>query len=673
MGLLPLHLSTLVVFLSCLITGASQSPEAFWLMLLSFFALALLIWDKSGKNKPLEISELVLLPALSVFFTAIMLLPLPQALHQILSPDTAKDLATAGSLLGQSLFPRALSISPFKTSERLMQLITALNLFIVASDTTSKTRALKWVATMSFAVFLTALGHYLVGAEKIWGLYPMGGGFFQAPLMNPNNLSRLFGVLSLLSLAGLSMRLDSSFRWNDKALLVASACISAMGAFLAQSRWGMICFAFCLIFAVKSKRIAWGILGLCAFVGLGLFVSEMQTLSNPQSYWAKLELLGQFPTLMKHHWVAGIGPGSLRFEFHKWIPADFTTTNILFTSQYVITYLENSTLQIFLDHGLFLGLALAAVAVWTFMRVWGATPELAWVLFFVWIGDFSDFALECSPVLFLCILTLALAPSKTWSLKIPSATLGLASTSLLGVLTIPYWLKQHANYLDVQYAYSQAVKNHSAEWLRYATHRRPTFYRGHLFLARLTGDFKEYQLAVSSNPGSLGELLEETKRVDLLPVKTKSGLEELLRYAFRHQNAALATLTLSKLIGNENPDDEYALWLAQTRVLQQGLEATIEETSAWSSSLEKPCPFARWRLEALRQLGKPTQALAELTQFGDCLDNPDLWKADLYTQNKEPAKAMPIIRQLLNADPEEPALKSRFDSLSTELARAIEH
>jgi hypothetical protein len=194
-----------------------------------------------------------------------------------------------------------------------------------------------------------------------------------------------------------------------------------------------------------------------------------------------------------------------------------------------------------------------------------------------------------------------------------------------------------------------------------------------LFLARLTGDFKEYQLAVSSNPGSFGELLEKTKRPDLLPVKTKTGLEELMRYALRHQNSALATQTLTELIKEQSLDDELALWLAQTRVLQQGLELTVEETASWSKSLEKPCPFARWRLESLRQLGKPTQALSELPKFQDCLDSPDLWKADLYAQNKEPAKAMPIIRQLLNADPENPALKSRFEGLSTELAKAIEH
>ena len=131
---LSFHMALFTIMISGLLMGAWHTPVIITLMLLSFFALGLLTLSKIQTGHSLSTHWLIALPALSVLFTLSMIIPIPTALHAILSPDSSADLHKAYDLLGHTPKVFYLSLAPSQTAIRFMQLLTALALFLVISD-----------------------------------------------------------------------------------------------------------------------------------------------------------------------------------------------------------------------------------------------------------------------------------------------------------------------------------------------------------------------------------------------------------------------------------------------------------------------------------------------------------------------------------------------------------
>lgn len=653
---LSLHLALFTIMISGPLWGAWHAPVVFWLMLLSLFALGLHCLYKLQNERPLITNWLIILPALSILFTLSMIVPIPVNLHAILSPDSSADLQKAYVLLGQHPKTLFLSLAPRETAIRFMQLLTALALFLIISDQAKHERAQKlifdWILAGALLFLLIALHH--------------------RPMVNQNNVARIFGIFSLLC----AVQFQESKAPFRQALFGLTAILCGVSIYMTPSRWGMISFSICLLFFLKSWKLKLGIISAFVLVASGIALSRLSSLADPETWWVKIELLGYLPGILQRHWISGIGQGALSLEYYKQVWPDFNA-NPLFSYYYVITHLENTTLQTLVDHGLIKGLILWSLAIWAFMLVAKTRPNLLPVFLFVWIGDFSDFAFESGTVLYLCTLTLALCPIN-FKLKLSprKLTTAFAGTLVLAGLATPLvWKQNQVNYLNPNHAYAHSMINppHSKAWLDYTLTRRPTFFGAHMMLARwhwnqrnYTQARQEYRLAAASYPGYLYPILEEATLIaphhrELLPNESPEALKIWLDFALKHQYAGEALEALQTLTQGQAPKDgQTALWFAQILILQQGLEKTVEQTNNWGKDLQKPCPFLAWRLWALSHTNKTDQALREFEPTKDCLDNWEITLADLYEQNGQPAKARELIRSLLRANPGDKTLMSRL-------------
>ncbi len=656
---LSLHLALFTIMISGPLMGAWHVRFIFGLLLTSLFALGLHCLYKVHTNHTFTTDWLVILPAISILFTFSMIVPLPVPLHAILSPDSSADLQHAYALLGQTPSTFFLSLAPRETALRGMQLLTALALFLVISDQTKHPEAQKtienWILIGAFLFLLMALDHQ--------------------PLENHNHVARIFGIFSLLCVA--------VFRPNEGAKTYAfglAAILSGAAVYTTQSRWGMISFTLCLLIFRKSWRLGLGILALGLFIASGLIWDRLATLTDPTTYWGKIELLQWVPDLLRRHWLSGIGPGALSIEFHKNVQPNFHA-NPLLTYYYWVTHLENTTLQTLVDHGLIKGLILWALAIWAFVLVAKTNWRLAPVFLFVWIGDFSDFAFESGTVLYLCTLALALCPIDLKLRVSPQKLSSVFAGSLaLGILaTFMVFGRTHVNYLNPAYAYAQPK---TEAWLKYALTRRPTHYPAHVMLARLYWNrhdyeqaFAEYRLAAASKPDSLAGLLEEIapiaptleERQKILPDNSPAALEVLckpwIEKALAEKDPEEAMMALETLLGDQSPDGQAAAWFAQILAFQKSPEAALSQSTGWEKELTEPCPFLNWRFQTL----KPEQALREFDHIKPCLNDWEVQRADLYERSGQTAKALEIFTSLVKANPSDTALAARKNALAKSL------
>ncbi|MBL4818277.1 MAG: hypothetical protein JKY15_03465 [Deltaproteobacteria bacterium] len=423
-----------------------------------------------------------------------------------------------------------------------------------------------------------------------------------------------------------------------------------------------------------AKRIALAILASAGLLCASLITTDLSTLLDSNTYWAKIELLQNFPALFSKHWISGIGAGSLALEYHQTIQPNFEAIS-LFSTQYIVTHFENLTLQTFLDHGLFKGLIIAGLALWALAKVLKNSRPLAVILLFVWLADASDFSFESGAMLFLCSLTLALVPNQSsWQFNVARLSKQWALVCILGLAFCPTWLLAGPNYLNPRHSYAQAILAYRngdwdkiEPWIQYTLHRRPVHYNSHLTLARAYRDITGYQLAIASNPGAFKTLLEESKNPKIIPIETKAALEILIKWHIKHKEPSMALSALIKLLNGRSPKGKEAIWLAEIRTFQQGIKKTLIESNDWHLELQDPCPFVRWRMHHLRYSLGAKEALSELEQTRDCLLNPELLRADLLIGMGEYARAMQIIRGIWRANPSDASIRSRYLSLEKAL------
>lgn len=321
-----------------------------------------------AKRPPL----LVFLGVLSVL-TMLQLLPLPLQLVELLSPGKHELIVANAATLGlPAPSTTSLSLDPASTLLELAKL-AAYFLFAVSClrIAASKRRTLlaEAVGLVGLVVALTAVGHRLAGATKLYGFYQpeFTGQQFLAPLLNMNHLASLLALASATSL-GLTISNNS----RRRAFWFFSFLICTGVTLLSQSRGGVIGLGAGLTLTAilctrrvqhgmpqkveeRSMQLAKIVAIVCLLVLLlvlsgGRVLGELAStsideLGQPQSKYVlwrdSLHLIANYP-------MTGIGRGAFEVAITKVHP-----------SSHSYLALENEYLQAIVDWGV-LGAGLAA-------------------------------------------------------------------------------------------------------------------------------------------------------------------------------------------------------------------------------------------------------------------------------------------------------------------------
>ncbi|WP_368670435.1 O-antigen ligase family protein [Myxococcus sp. AM011] len=318
--------------------------------------------------------------AASVVLCAVQLVPLPQGLLRVLSPEAAALREFALEPLGLT-GARPVSLDPSATwrelSKHLAYLLTFLAAVQVCRARDSRRRLLAVVAFSGAAVVVVGLGHGLLGVHSLFGLRPW---VHARPTLvtffaNPNHLA---GFLGLTASVGVGLALTT--RPRSKALPFALAAgASGLGVVLSLSRGGIVFFLFgqalLMLWLVRQRREGgaprWArstaaLLGLLAVLAVGAYVAVDQLWAEARSA-DSLEKLGQskvslWPMMARaalEFPVLGMGRGAFEAAFPRYQSEPNPNT---------LTHPENAVLQAATELGL-PGLLLLAVAVWGFVRL----------------------------------------------------------------------------------------------------------------------------------------------------------------------------------------------------------------------------------------------------------------------------------------------------------------
>jgi len=317
----------------------------------------------------------VVLLALSAF-SLLQAVPLPAGLVAKLAPASAEIWAGALAPLKQagpsycsvSLDPGASVVEGLKWLLYAAAFTTAA---VLGASRGASVGAL-WVFVSGALVALSSLGHRLLGASTVYGVYQPIGEFARetlGPLLNPNNLSGYLNVATFCGFGLLIMRRPPLPRW-----VIGLGLALQLGALLeAASRGGLGGFLLGLL--ALGPLIAWArrrgdvgladrgqvlaiVLGVLAggalLAGLGLSHAGSNPLSDQNI--EKLKLLPWLRPMVREHWLFGIGRGAFESVFPAF---KFGQANVIYTHP------ENFVAQWISEWGVPVGLGGMLVLGWT--------------------------------------------------------------------------------------------------------------------------------------------------------------------------------------------------------------------------------------------------------------------------------------------------------------------
>lgn len=186
---------------------------------------------------------LVALALGSVMLTGFQLVPLPAFLLEVIHPEVVRDEAFVAAVFERD--PRTwlpLSRDPAGTRRMLVQLAAAAAVFLSASALArrkGRRRAvISMVAASVVGLALVGVGHELVGAEAVFGVFEprSGGPVVLAPLMNPNHFSGFMALGVPLFLGRALDTRDERFRWAHTAVALGLATLCVVST----SRGGLL-------------------------------------------------------------------------------------------------------------------------------------------------------------------------------------------------------------------------------------------------------------------------------------------------------------------------------------------------------------------------------------------------------------------------------------------------
>jgi tetratricopeptide (TPR) repeat protein len=429
---LGLALATLVFITAPLAVGVVHAPAEIAFAGLGLLALLLhLLFARRG---PFQIRFSFLgLPLLGgIVFTAFSLLPLPLFLRHWLSPRGTQLVEQSTAALpnaARELVRPVLSLDPPESASLLLHLVAAFAVFVVVADGARDRRQrrlfFRIVLLGGLALFLVSAGHRLVNATTIWGHWGGAGAPFFAPLVNENNLSRTFGVFSLLCVAG-GVRTRA---FSERVAFFGVATLCAGGVFLTLSRGGILLFGTALVvlgaLALRDRKqlvqeivpagkgrlagflhtltltiplVGLASVGAVFFFTQEFLLKELSSLGTERYSTSKFVLYRALPPILDDFGRVGVGNGALSQVFDLAMGNRPEAAEIL-TPRLSILRFENVVLETLAAHGVFLGSALLVVSMWALLvllqvsrRTTDALLLLALVFFI--LGDLYDVALE---------------------------------------------------------------------------------------------------------------------------------------------------------------------------------------------------------------------------------------------------------------------------------------
>lgn len=336
-------LLVLAVVGSAMALGAVHVPTLLVLgSLLSLGYVLALLRHTTRRGLPFPALLLVVLALYSAFQS----LPLPIALVRWLSPNSADNWVAAYELVGASL-PRWVSLSLEPSASRLEALKWSLYavVFALAAGLPSHVRLASFEirrqvfgAGLAFAsavlVASTTLGHRLVGASQVYGLYRPVGEVTRTsigPLMNPNNLA---GYLNLGVFCGLGLVL-SLRSWPLRAVAGVGLAALLGAAIETGSRGGFVSLALGFAgFAAaawslrrrQSGNASSGSQALAftaAIAAAGCAFASMAAGPNFAAHFSdrsldKLAMASWVVPLIRDHLWTGVGRGAFEAAFQQY-------------------------------------------------------------------------------------------------------------------------------------------------------------------------------------------------------------------------------------------------------------------------------------------------------------------------------------------------------------------
>lgn len=452
------------------------------------------------------ISPLLVIIGVAFGLTAVQLIPLPDSLVESLNPvgfalseDTEALLAKYGGQPPSEWRP--LSLDPPMTFLELAKigsyLLIAWMCIRISRNDRGRERLLALVAGSSGVVALIGIGHELVGAESLFGIYDpeFANPLVMAPLLNPNHLACLMALGALVA-AGLAIheRRAPPVRalWILVVLLDLGVCLAT------RSRGGVVALGAgtivtALVLVMQRLRGSSGVrrsdvyrilipaaitvvctLVLVIYLGGGgvqreLESTRLEELSNPRSKYAAwgstLDLVGEAPVL-------GIGRGAFESAFTRVYPP---------SSQLVFSHAENEYLQVLVDWGIAGALALGLAGLFALrvvLRRWRngslAAASLG-ALTAVGVQSLVDFGAEMPGIALPCIFiaaTLFYVPLKEGSrsrkrlLIRGSAIAAVVFAGILAAAPFSRTLSQdHATPRTTVQAAREALARHPVDYL----------------------------------------------------------------------------------------------------------------------------------------------------------------------------------------------------------------
>ena len=303
--------------------------------------VAALVSPTRLKVGPLPAVVLLVLGAYSL----VQALPLPLSWLDRLSPAAADVWSRALLPTGQTVSRGALSLDPSASTFEAFKWGSYGATFYLAALVGRRrgpSTGLAIVFATSIAVAFLALGHAVLGATQVYGVYspthPVPAG--QAgPLLNPNNVA---GYLNLGGLVGLGLVLSRRSIASRWLLATGVLCVLAVSLRTA-SRGGvaaliLLLLLFCVGAALirGSQRVSPRVASYAA-TGLLVLGAAFALLGADAKFWAdlldentdKLQLPAASVPLIKDHAMFGVGRGAFESVFQAYRPQ--TRFHLVFT------------------------------------------------------------------------------------------------------------------------------------------------------------------------------------------------------------------------------------------------------------------------------------------------------------------------------------------------------
>lgn len=464
-----------VVLLPQLVAGVH--PEvATGFAVVELTALALWWTSRTVGHRSLRVSFLAVPFALGALATALQVLPLPDAVLDLLQPDTAALRRFVQAGLPEAMAARVLSVTsmdPAETRAALLRLLGATALFVVVADAARDQRRarLVWRAVLGAGalVMVVAVAHAVFNVPGAWGSFSRLGGVLYAPIVNPNHLSKVLAAFSLLALGR-----AFSVRHRREAIVAGVIGIACgIGVALTMSRGGVLAYVIGLIvwaglflraraeasddggngssgstlppFALPALALSAVLVVIVGVVVItdDALVTEMATLEADASdvESSKLAILPPALSLVPLHPVTGTGNNAFGVAF-----TSVSVPGTLYDDELTFSHVENIVVATLVDHGAFVGGVLLIVGLFiarhllTGLRTTRSMAATAGVVVLV-VGDLVDFALETGAGIALMATALGLcaAAARTPSvrLKWPAAMALVVTAGVLVAVHAP--------------------------------------------------------------------------------------------------------------------------------------------------------------------------------------------------------------------------------------------